>query len=492
MAAGTASCHNDPFPRTARSSALILIRNLLVVAAILVAAAALGLMQAPAAAIWVLIVGLVSLVVYHAVYLGRLHHWAALPRQRELPYGFGSWGHALDRISRHMREDASERAETAAELERLHAAVNLLPDGLVVLDRFDHVQWSNRAAQDLHGIFGTRRPIDHFVRQPEFLVYLREGDFSRPVQMTLPNAPGRRFSLKIVPTDDAYRLLVTRDVTESTRLEQMRRDFVANVSHEIRTPLTVVAGFVETLLEMDLPEPERRRCLEMVRRQTDTMQRLVEDLLTLATLENATQPPETRVIAVEPLLQAMLADLRVLSAGRHTFELRVDSPCGLRGAPSEIDSAIRNLLTNAVRYTPDGGTITLSWRLIDAEGIVSVRDTGIGVAAEHIPRLTERFYRVDRGRSRETGGTGLGLAIVKHVAQRHQARLEVESRVGVGSTFALRFPAPRLAPPSAVAAALAGLSDDEDDIDALDHRDTLTVTSGTGVEADARIQPRAA
>ena len=160
--------------------------------------------------------------------------------------------------------------------------------------------------------------------------------------------------------------------------------------------------------------------------------------------------------------------------------------------PESIDSAVRNLLTNAVRYTPDGGTITLSWRLIDAEGIVSVRDTGIGVAAEHIPRLTERFYRVDRGRSRETGGTGLGLAIVKHVAQRHQARLEVESRVGVGSTFALRFPAPRLAPPSAVAAALAGLSDDEDDIDALDHRDTLTVTSGTGVEADARIQPRAA
>jgi two-component system phosphate regulon sensor histidine kinase PhoR len=249
-----------------------------------------------------------------------------------------------------------------------------------------------------------------------------------------------------VPTDDAYRLLITRDVTESTRVEQMRRDFVANVSHEIRTPLTVVAGFVETLLEMDLPADERRRCLEMVRRQTGTMQRLVEDLLTLATLEATTLPPATEPVAVEPLLQAVLADVRALSGGRHALVLETASNAGLRGSPTELDSAIRNLLTNAVRYTPDGGTITASWRVIDGEGVISVRDTGIGIAAEHLPRLTERFYRVDRGRSRETGGTGLGLAIVKHVAQRHHARLEIVSRVGAGSTFLLRFPPSRVAP----------------------------------------------
>lgn len=452
MAGAIASCHNDRPPGQARSAPLILVRTLLFAGAVLVAAAALAALRAGMLAVGVLVVGLLGLSLYHAFYLQRLHHWAGLPRQRELPYGFGSWGHAFDRLGRHMRQDEGERAETAAELERIHAAVDLLPDGLVVLDRFDHVQWSNRAAQDLHGIFGTRRPVDHFVRQPEFLAYLRDGDFTRPVTMALPSAPGRRFSLKIVPTDDAYRLLITRDVTESTRVEQMRRDFVANVSHEIRTPLTVVAGFVETLLEMDLPADERRRCLEMVRRQTGTMQRLVEDLLTLATLEATSQSPETDAVAVEPLLQAVLADVRALSGGRHALVLEAASPAGLRGSPTELDSAVRNLLTNAIRYTPDGGTITVGWRVFDGEGILSVRDTGIGIAAEHLPRLTERFYRVDRGRSRETGGTGLGLAIVKHVAQRHHARLDIDSRIGVGSTFSLRFPPSRVAPPAAMKA----------------------------------------
>jgi two-component system phosphate regulon sensor histidine kinase PhoR len=431
---------------------LIVVRTLLAVLALLLAAAVAGGLHSQLAAAWILAVGLGALVIYHAAYLARLHHWAGLPRQRDLPYGFGSWGHAFDRIGRYMRADAHERTETAAELERLHAAVDLLPDGLVVLDRYDHVQWSNRAAQDLHGLFGTRRPIDHFVRQPEFLQYLRDGDFSRPVQMALPGAPGRRFSLKIVPTDESYRLLVTRDVTESSRLEQMRRDFVANVSHEIRTPLTVVAGFVETLIEMELPPDERRRCLEMAQRQTATMQRLVEDLLTLATLESATQPPESTTVPVEPLLQALLADVRALSGGRHAIALRLDSPGALIGTPGELDSAVRNLLTNAVRYTPDGGTITLTWKVTDGEGRLAVRDTGIGIAAEDLPRLTERFYRVDRGRSRETGGTGLGLAIVKHIAQRHGARLEVESRIGAGSTFSLCFPRSRVVPGAVPAA----------------------------------------
>lgn len=440
---------------------MILLRTLLFAGGVSLAAAVLGWLYEPMAAMWVLVAGLASMVAYHAIYLARLHHWAELPRQRDLPFGFGGWGRAFDRINRHMRQDTNERAETAAELERLHAAVDLLPDGLVVLDRFDHVQWSNRSAQDLHGIFGTRRPIDHFVRQPEFLAYLREGDFSRSVAMSLPSTPGHRFSLKIVPTDDAYRLLITRDITETSRLEQMRRDFVANVSHEIRTPLTVVAGFVETLLDMDLPADERRRCLEMVLRQTATMQRLVEDLLTLATLESASLPPEQAAVALDPLLQAMVADIRALSAGRHPVTLHIECDAGLRGAPAELDSAVRNLLTNAVRYTPDGGTITVTWQLIEGEGVLSVQDTGIGIAAEHLPRLTERFYRVDRGRSRDTGGTGLGLAIVKHVAQRHHARLEIESRVDHGSTFSLRFPSTRIADAATLKAAAAPANEDE-------------------------------
>jgi two-component system phosphate regulon sensor histidine kinase PhoR len=448
VAGGIDSCHNDRSSPPARPTDLILLRTLLMVGALLAGAAVLGWLHSQLAAVWLLVVGLSALLVYHAGYLARLHHWAGLPRQRDLPLGIGSWGHALDRLNRHMRTEAIERAETASELERLHAAVDLLPDGLVVLDQYGHVQWSNRAAQTLHGIFGTRRPIDHFVRQPEFIAYLQAGDFSEPVHMPLPNAPGRVFALKIVPTVDAYRLLVTRDVTASARLEQMRRDFVANVSHEIRTPLTVVAGFVETLLDMELPPDEQRRCLEMVRRQTGTMQRLVEDLLTLASLENATQPPESTPVAVGPLLQQLVADTRALSGGQHRIEVVTESDAALLATPGELDSAVRNLLTNAVRYTPAGGRITVGWAVRGGEGWLSVRDTGIGISAEHLPRITERFYRVDRGRSRETGGTGLGLAIVKHVAQRHGARLDIDSRVGAGSTFTLRFPPGRVGTPA--------------------------------------------
>jgi len=427
---------------------LVVVRTLLIVGALLLVAAVLQLLDYSATAVWVLVTGLCSLIIYDTIYLARLHHWSGLPRNRELPLGIGTWGQTLDRISRFMRQDAMERSDTAAELERLHAAVDLLPDGLVVLDRFDHVQWSNRAAQRIHGIFGTRRPIDHFVRQPEFLDYLRANNFSEPVALSLPGQPGRMFAMKIEPTVDAYRLLITRDITEANLLEQVRRDFVANVSHEIRTPLTVVSGFVETLMEIEMPHEEQLRCLELIKRQTVTMERLVEDLLTLSSLESANLQAEATEVAIGPLLQTLVADSRVVSSGRHKIEASVEAVESVMGVSSELDSAIRNLLTNAVRYTPDGGSIAASWRVVNGEGVLSVTDTGIGIAAEHLPRLTERFYRVDRGRSRDTGGTGLGLAIVKHVAQRHQARLDIDSRIGVGSTFRLHFPKSLLIMPS--------------------------------------------
>jgi two-component system phosphate regulon sensor histidine kinase PhoR len=423
---------------------MIVLRTLIFVVLLLVAAAAAGFWINGGTAAWVLVVGLGALATYHAVFLGRLHHWAALPRQRELPIAFGSWGQVYDRIGRYMRQEAIERTETSAELERLHAAVDLLPDGLVVLDRFDHVQWSNRAAQALHGIFGTRRPIDHFIRNPEFVDYLRQGDFTHPIILAPSGALHRMVALKVVPTVDAYRLLVSRDVTESNRVEQIRRDFVANVSHEIRTPLTVVAGFIETLIDADLPAEDRRRYLETVLRQTGTMQQLVSDLLTLASLEHSSDLAELTPIDITPMLQTLAADLRVVSAGRHTIDVVIATPATVLGAPSELDSAIRNLLSNAVRYTPDGGKITLHFSLRDGEGVIAVQDSGIGIAREHLPRLTERFYRVDRGRSRDTGGTGLGLAIVKHVAQRHQARLDIESRPGLGSTFSITLPHARV------------------------------------------------
>jgi two-component system, OmpR family, phosphate regulon sensor histidine kinase PhoR len=441
------SCHNEPssFSLGSVPPVSIILRSLLLLAAPLLAALLAGLLVSPTAAAVLLAATLVVFVSFHIGHLARLAHWSALPRQREVPDGLGTWRVPLERLARFMKQEARERTETAAELERVHAAVDLLPDGLVVLDRYNHVQWSNRAAQQLHGIFGTRRPIDHFVRQTEFLRYLEAEDFANPVVLTLPSAPTRLYELRVVPTSESYRLLVSRDVTDATRLEQMRRDFVANVSHEIRTPLTVIGGFVETLLEVDMPEAERRRCLELARRQAWTLQRLVDDLLTLATLESATQPAASERVDVDALLQSMAAEARALSNGQHDIAAETDEPgVGVLAAPNELESAVRNLLSNAVRYTPAGGRIRVEWRRRGDEGVLSVQDTGIGIATEHLPRLTERFYRVDRGRSRETGGTGLGLAIVKHVAQRHQATLDIRSRQGAGSTFSLRLPANRV------------------------------------------------
>ena len=379
-----------------------------------------------------------------AFYLTRVHHWAALPRKRDVPVGAGGWGILLDRLARVARQQQESVAELSAELALLHSAVDRLPDGLVVLDRFDHVEWANNAATELHAIFGSRRPIHLFIRQPEFSAYLEGDERARPLVLSLPTRPGRLFELRLHRTDDAHRLLITRDVTEQSKLDAVRRDFVANVSHEIRTPVTVIGGFAETLLNLELDDATRRTYLATILKQSQTMQRLVEDLLTLSSLDGAGGVPVEDTVDLHALIAALADEAGVLSQGAHTITTRIDGPQYVRAAATELESAIRNLLTNAVRYTPSGGRIRIEWRSRDGEGLLSVRDTGIGIPEEHLPRLSERFYRVDRGRSRDTGGTGLGLAIVKHIMNRHGGRLQIESRVGEGSTFTLRLPGRRL------------------------------------------------
>jgi two-component system, OmpR family, phosphate regulon sensor histidine kinase PhoR len=381
---------------------------------------------------------------YHAGYLFHLHFWAALPANRDLPLGWGPWASVLDRMARASRTARETRLELQAELELIHAAVDKLPDGLAVLDRFNHVIWANGAAEELHGIFGRGRPLHHFIRQPEFLRYLEEGDFAKPVLLQLPSRPGRVFELRIHEASEQQKLVITRDVSDQAKLDSMRRDFVANVSHEIRTPVTVIGGFAETLMTLELDESSRHEYLGMILKHSQTMQRLVDDLLTLSSLENSTAPPAEENVDVAAMAMALAAEGRTLSAGKHVLHLNLESDARLRAAPQELESVLRNLITNAIRYTPEGGTITIGWSVRATGGWVSVQDTGIGIAAEHLPRITERFYRVSRDRSRETGGTGLGLAIVKHIAQRHQARLDIRSTLGVGSTFALQFPIERI------------------------------------------------
>ena len=331
-----------------------------------------------------------------------------------------------------------------AEIAQRKQITNAVPDGLFLLDAANRIVWCNRAALIMHALDAFRdvgKPIAQLIRAPEFAAYLDDDSRAEPVIAL----SGRSISFHLERSDDGThgaRLLLTRDVTEREKLDRMRRDFVANVSHELRTPLTVVGGFVETITELPLPEEERKRYLQLIATQTGNMKRLVEDLLTLARLENDQLPPESAATDLAQIARDALADAEALSAGTHTFVANI-APATVMGSGNELRSALGNLLSNAVRYTPAGGCISLVVAVAD-DVTVEVKDSGAGIHAEHIPRLTERFYRVDRSRSRETGGTGLGLAIVKHVAQRHRAKLEIESEVSGahhGSTFRLRFPA---------------------------------------------------
>jgi two-component system phosphate regulon sensor histidine kinase PhoR len=318
---------------------------------------------------------------------------------------------------------------------------------VLLLDARGQVDWFNSVAADHFGldpVRDRRQRLTNLVRSPAFVAYLQLGHFDEPVKFTSPRGDAT-LSVLVRDYGDGMKLVLTQDVTERERSEAMRRDFVANVSHEIRTPLTVLAGFVETMIALPLGEAERKRILNLMQQQTQRMQTLVADLLTLAQLEGSPRPAPDRWAPVETLMAQVEADAQALSRGRHALSFTIERPAQLAGHPDEIASALANLVTNAIRYTPDGGSIDVSWCVRDdGSGQLEVSDTGIGIEREHLPRLTERFYRVDGSRSRETGGTGLGLSIVKHVVQRHGGELDIHSEPGRGSRFRLVFPPSRV------------------------------------------------
>ncbi len=318
-----------------------------------------------------------------------------------------------------------------------------------MLDDHDQNEWCN-AISELH--FGLdakrdlRQHITHLVRQPDFVRYLNSHQYD---EMLIMRGMGERrqnvLSVQVFPYGENRKLVLSQDITELERTDSMRRDFVANVSHELKTPLTVLAGFIETMRELPLNESERARYLELMEQQASRMQHIVRDLLVLATLEGDGKPPSEQMIDMRAVLRHLKDDAHNLSGGRHRITFDVDEGLTVTGVETEILSALGNLVTNAVRYTPDGGTIDVSWHAHGGHATFSVADSGLGIPAADIPRLTERFYRVDRSRSRDTGGTGLGLAIAKHVLQRHDAQLDVKCEEGRGSTFTARFPVSRTA-----------------------------------------------
>jgi two-component system, OmpR family, phosphate regulon sensor histidine kinase PhoR len=401
--------------------------------------------------------GVAGLLAYHVVHLARLARWLAQPEPGKVPEGRGSWDEVLTALHRYERAGAAREQQLANALTQFRRAAQAMPDGVVLLDAKNAIEWCNDQAAamlDLDPRTDTGRPIANLVREPAFIDYLGSEDEERTRPIGLQVAHDRLVAIQLIPYGQSQTLLLARDITQAERVETMRRDFVANVSHELRTPLTVLVGFLETVRELKLDPQRVRDYVGMMREQAARMHRIIEDLLALSVLESA-PPPAAERVRIAPLLERLSADAAALSGGRHIINVRGQPRVDLLGAEAEIASAFGNLLSNAVRYTPAGGRVTLAWDDGPDGATFSVEDTGVGIAPEHIPRLTERFYRVDRSRSRETGGTGLGLAIVKHALARHQASLEVASTLGSGSRFTARFPASRTIPLEAATPAAA-------------------------------------
>lgn len=401
-------------------------------------------MFSPIMALSWMIVALLWLWARQVAQLYKLERWLNDARLETVPEAGGLWENAFAKLYKMMKKHQQTKQELAAELKHIEQATAALPEGVAILNAVNRIEWCNPLAEahfELDMRQDLMQDITYLVREPEFMDYLQSQHFEQPLVMKAARYEDLVLSIKLVHYGDNKRLLISRDITQLERIETMRRDFVANVSHELRTPLTVVSGFVENLQDMDhLEQDQVRRALRLVAEQTRRMSNLVADLLTLSRLENGQTPLHEDVIDVIPLLEEVYQDGVLLSAARHTFRLDNSGHAKLKGNRDELRSAFSNLVSNAVRYTPEGGEIQLRWWVRAEQAVFSVRDNGIGIAAHHLPRLTERFYRVELSRSRETGGTGLGLAIVQRIALRHQTKLEVLSEEGKGSEFSLVFP----------------------------------------------------
>ncbi|WP_017901737.1 phosphate regulon sensor histidine kinase PhoR [Pseudomonas asplenii] len=394
---------------------------------------------------WALAVGLGIYLVWTLKQLLRLHEWLRLHKPDEAPPdGYGLWGDVFDSIYHLQRRDQRVRGRLQAVIDRVQESTAALKDAVVMLDSEGNLEWWNRAAETLLGLKTPQdsgQPVTNLVRHPRFKEYFEQDNYAEPLEIPSPTNDRLRIQLHITRYGNNEHLMLVRDVTRIHQLEQMRKDFIANVSHELRTPLTVICGYLETLLDnAEDVNPRWLRALQQMQQQGGRMQTLLNDLLLLAKLEATDYPSDNHPVQVDSLLQTIRNDAQALS-GPLNQSITVEAAPGIRlkGSEGELRSAFSNLVFNAVKYTPAEGTIRVRWWGDEQGAHLSVQDSGIGIDNKHLPRLTERFYRVDSSRNSNTGGTGLGLAIVKHVLLRHRARLEISSVPGHGSTFTCHF-----------------------------------------------------
>lgn len=393
-------------------------------------------------------VGITLYLAHHLFWLAKLLAWYKKPDLNAMPLGSGAWEDVFATIYHEQRRHNRSKIQLSSALDRFRHAASALPDGVILLDDDNKIEWCNKPAEQQLGLSlkqDINQPIVYLVRNTDFIQYLKHHVDIDPIKLKSWIKSDITLEIQLVAFGSNQKLLISRDISQVEKLEHMRRDFIANVSHELRTPLTVVGGFLETLSDMDGAVPESlRNYFGMMQDQTSRMRLLIEDLLTLSQLESGATSPDEAELDVPALLNTILNESKSLSNGRHTITLDANPNLSIIASAQELHSAFGNLVGNAIRYTPEGGSITMHWDENNQEAVFSVIDTGLGIEQQHIDRLTERFYRVDRSRSRETGGTGLGLSIVKHILSRHQGRLEITSEFGKGSTFKAVFPKSRI------------------------------------------------
>ena len=409
------------------------------------------------ALIWNTTLGLITLCLWLFVALWSerqnisfFESWLNAPKPGSRPAVTARWEQVFKGLTKIQKRQRASEAALSRALDRFEQAARALPDAVILVNKASQIEWCNTRAEEYfqlklnrdHGV-----QIDYLLRHPAFRVFMSNPDPEIILTLRLPRTGADRLvSVQMIPFGHEQGLLLAQDITEREQLEITRRDFVANISHELRTPLTVIQGFLETFEDVPSDNPEIfARGVELMSDQSRRMNRLITDLLALSRLENSSVVHED-IIDVSKLTHHVAAEARTLSNNKHRIDIHAASDLKILGAEDEIRSALSNLISNAVRYSPTGGTITISWALIHDEPVFSCKDQGVGIAAEHLERLTERFYRVDKGRSQETGGTGLGLAIVKHVLNRHDARLKITSNPGRGSEFSIFFSSEKIAP----------------------------------------------
>lgn len=395
----------------------------------------------------------------------------ARDEQAEPPETGGHWGELFDELSRLQRRQASRESLLRNIISRFQDSTAALQDAIIIIDRNNNLEWWNGSANHLLGLDDQAdrgKPVMNLLRDPRFVRYYKRGQYTDPITLPSPAREGMQIQFQITRFGDADRLLVARDVSRLMRLEQTRQDFVANASHELRTPLTVIRGYLETFLDQELPRPLIRG-LGSMQQQARRMENLVSDLLLLSRLEASHQISDEQPIQIHSVVQHILEGAEQLGREKgHQFKLDLDPKHDLSGQEIELHSAFSNLIYNAVRYTPAEGLIKIRWWVDEQGGHFSVKDNGPGIESIHLPRLTERFYRIDESRSSASGGTGLGLAIVKHVLARHSGQLTIKSKVGKGSTFACHFPLE-----------IVTQRTDGDDSELIDPQDTLPLNPAT-------------